>query len=101
MELADELEAVRGGSTAASCSLFKEKGPHTAFAAEADCATRLEPIPMLEGAAYLIRNVDAAGQAVRFEPTGDVHRVAPHVVDELVRPMMPATTGPEWMPIRS
>ena len=45
-------------------------------------------------------HLDAAGDAQRFHPAGEVDGVAPDVVDELARPMTPATTGPQAMPMR-
>ena len=59
---------------------------HWAFSFDVDGAVRLQPkvlvdVPMGGG-----RNLDAVRRAVRLHATGDVHRIAPDVVGEFVRP---------------
>ena len=46
------------------------------------------------------RDLDTVRQAMGLHSAGDIHRVAPDVVGELCVPMTPATTSPEWMPMR-
>ena len=50
---------------------------------------------------YARRDLDLARQPVGLHPAGHVHGVPPQVVMNLRRPMTPATTGPESIPIRT
>src|SRR5437660_12035761 len=67
----------------------QNEGFHWAFSFDVDGAVRLQPKALVDVPMGCSRDLDAVRHAVRLHATGDVHRIAPDVVDELVSPYDP------------
>jgi hypothetical protein len=65
-------------------------GLHRTFTFDDDAAVRLKLKALMKMSMGRCRNLNTIWQAVRFHATGDVHRVAPDIVNKLVRPDDPS-----------
>jgi len=76
-------------NAALSAPAKQNEGFHWAFSVDVDGAVRLQPKALVDVPMGCSRDLDAVRHAMRLHATGDVHRIAPDVVDELVSPYDP------------
>ena len=96
VELQDETDTLLNvtlpldsAGAAGSAPAKQNEGFHWAFSFDIDGAVRLQPKVLVDVPMGCGRDLDAVRHAVRLHATGDVHRIAPDVVDEFVGPYDP------------
>lgn len=96
VELQDETDTLLNvtlpldsAGAAGSAPAKQNEGFHWAFSFDVDGAVRLQPKVLVDVPMGCGRDLDAVRHAVRLHATGDVHRIAPDVVDEFVGPYDP------------